>query len=76
MFYSPFDVHLLKQGFKDPDLMQPDLLICCDADENVNEKDCYMGIPTLVAEILSQSARTKDMVHKLNTYMISRVKVF
>ena len=35
-----------------------------------------MGTPALVVEILSQSTRSKDMVDKLNTYMISGVKEF
>jgi Uma2 family endonuclease len=56
--------------------MQPDLLIACDTDEKVNEKGRYMGTPTLVVEILSPSTQSKDMVDKLNTYMISGVKEF
>ena len=35
-----------------------------------------MGIPTLVVEILSPSTRSKDMVDKLNTYMLSGVKEY
>jgi len=75
-FYAPFDVHFYKVGFKDPDVMQPDLFITCDIDEKVNEKGRYMGTPALVVEILSPSTRSKDMVDKLNTYMISGVKEF
>ncbi|HOJ09210.1 MAG TPA: type II toxin-antitoxin system prevent-host-death family antitoxin [Clostridiales bacterium] len=76
VFYAPFDVHFFKVGFKEPDVMQPDLLIACDTDEKVNEKGRYMGTPALVVEILSSSTRSKDMVDKLNTYMISGVKEF
>jgi len=76
VFYAPFDVHFYKVGFKDPDVMQPDLLIACDIEEKVNEKGRYMGTPTLVVEILSSSSRSKDMVDKLNTYMISGVKEY
>ena len=35
-----------------------------------------MGTPLLVVEILSPSTRSRDMVDKLNTYMISGVKEF
>ena len=56
--------------------MQPDLLIACDVDNNVNEKGRYMGTPTLCIEILSKSTRSKDMVDKLNTFMMSGVKEF
>lgn len=75
-FLAPFDVHFRKKDIKDPDVMQPDLLVACDLEDNINEKDRYMGTPTLVLEILSQSTRSKDMVDKLNTYMTSGVKEY
>ncbi|MBR0599315.1 type II toxin-antitoxin system Phd/YefM family antitoxin [Sinanaerobacter chloroacetimidivorans] len=76
VFYAPFDVHFFKPEIKDPDVCQPDLLIACDIEENVNAKGRYMGTPTLVVEILSPSTRSKDMVKKLNTYMLSGVEEF
>ncbi|SHI21696.1 type II toxin-antitoxin system Phd/YefM family antitoxin [Desulfosporosinus lacus] len=76
VFYAPFDVHFRKEGFKDPDVMQPDLLVACDVAETTDEKGRYMGTPVLVVEILSPSTRSKDMVDKLNTYMISGVREF
>ena len=75
-FYSPFDVHFFKKDFKDPDVMQPDLLIACDLEDSVTESGRYMGTPTLVVEILSRSTRSRDMVDKLNTYILSGVKEF
>ena len=74
VFYAPFDVHFRKEGFKDPDVMQPDLIVACDVAETTNEKGRYMGTPVLVVEILSPSTRSKDMVDKLNTFMISGVR--
>lgn len=76
VFLAPFDVHFRKMDIKEPDVMQPDLLVACDLTNNVNEKGKYMGTPTLVVEILSQSTRTKDMVDKLNTYRLSGVKEY
>lgn len=76
VFYAPFDVHFLKKNFKVPDVMQPDLLIACDLEDHINEKGRYMGTPTLVVEILSPSTRSRDMVDKLNIYMLSGVKEF
>lgn len=76
VFYAPFDVHFFKKDLKTPDVMQPDLLIACDLENTVTEKERYMGTPTLVVEILSRSTRSKDMVDKLNTYMLSGVKEF
>ena len=46
VFYAPFDVHFYKKDLKTPDVMQPDLLIACDLEDNVNEKGRYMGTPT------------------------------
>lgn len=76
VFYAPFDVHFRKKDFETPDVMQPDLLIACDLETTVNEKGRYMGTPSLCIEILSKSTRSKDMVDKLNTYMLSGVKEF
>lgn len=76
VFYSPFDVHFFKKDLQTPDVMQPDLLIACDMEQAVNEKGRYMGTPTLCVEILSKSTRSKDMVDKLNTYMLSGVREF
>ncbi|MGI6450067.1 MAG: type II toxin-antitoxin system prevent-host-death family antitoxin [Desulfitobacteriia bacterium] len=76
VFCAPFDVHFRKEGFKDPDVMQPDLVIACDVVEAIIEKGKYMGTPTLTVEIVSPSTRSKDMVDKLNTFMISGVKEY
>ena len=76
VFYAPFDVHFYKKDLKTPDVMQPDLLIACDLETAFNERGRYMGTPVLCIEILSKSTRTKDMVDKLNTYMLSGVKEF
>jgi Uma2 family endonuclease len=56
--------------------MQPDILVACDVEGNVNAKGKYMGTPKLVVEILSDSTRSKDMIDKLNTYRLSGVKEY
>ena len=76
VFMAPFDVHFKKKDIKEPDVMQPDILVACDLENNVTEKGRYMGTPTLVLEILSESTRSKDMIDKLNTYMLSGVKEY
>lgn len=76
VYYAPFDVTLFKVNIRDPDVVQPDLLIACDIEEKVNTKGRYTGVPALVIEILSPGTRTKDMVDKLNTYMMSGVREF
>ncbi len=73
---APFDVHFKKQDIKDPDVMQPDLIVLCDLENNINEKGRYMGTPTLTLEILSPSTRSIDMLYKLNTFMTSGVSEY
>jgi prevent-host-death family protein len=76
VFLAPFDVHFKKVGFSEPDVMQPDVLVACDLENNITEKGQYMGTPTLVIEIVSDSTRSKDMIDKLNTYRLSGVKEY
>ena len=76
VFLAPFDVHFRKKEIEEPDVMQPDLLVACDLENNVTEKGRYMGTPTLVIEILSDSTRNKDMIDKLNTYRLSGVEEY
>src|SRR5690554_5163723 len=76
VYVAPFDVHFHKKDFKEPDVMQPDVLVVCDLENNVNEKGKYMGTPDLEIEVLSDSTRSKDMVDKLNTYMLSVVQEY
>jgi len=76
VFLAPFDVHFRKKDIKEPDVMQPDVLVACDLKTNVTEKGRYMGTPALVLEILSDSTRSKDMIDKLNTYRLSDVREY
>lgn len=76
VFLAPFDVRLKKKDLKQPDVMQPDVLVVCDLEGNVSAKGKYLGTPTLVIEILSDSTRSKDMIDKLNTYRLSGVEEY
>jgi Uma2 family endonuclease len=69
VFSAPFDITLLNEEFKSKNVVQPDLIITCDHNETRTDKDRYMGIPSLVIEIVSPSARGRDMVKKLNVYL-------
>lgn len=81
-FLSPFDIELIRKGnlhqSKEIDdninVVQPDLMVLCDFEKDVNEKDRYKGIPTLVVEILSSHNRSNDRVRKLGLYMESGIK--
>ncbi|MBN2242643.1 MAG: type II toxin-antitoxin system Phd/YefM family antitoxin [Acidobacteria bacterium] len=76
VYFAPFDVHFRKREIKEPDVMQPDLMVACDLENNVTEKGRYMGTPSLVLEILSDGTRSKDMIDKLNTYRLSGVQEY
>ncbi|MGE5529115.1 MAG: type II toxin-antitoxin system prevent-host-death family antitoxin [Patescibacteria group bacterium] len=76
VYFAPFDVHFHKREFKEPDVMQPDLLVACDLANHVTDKGRYMGTPALVLEILSDGTRSKDMIDKLNTYRLSGVREY
>lgn len=67
---SPFDITLLKDDNKN--VVQPDIVVICDT-ENVNERGRYLGVPSLVVEVLSQLTKNKDMLKKLNLYIHSGV---
>lgn len=57
-------------------MVQPDLMVICDLEENLNEKDYYMGAPALVVEIISESTRSKDFIKKLDLYMSTGIKEY
>lgn len=74
-FFAPFDITLNTQK-KNPDVVQPDLSVICDLNEHMNKNGYYMGTPSLVLEILSETTKRKDMVTKLNLYMCSGVREY
>jgi prevent-host-death family protein len=76
VFLAPFDVTLYKKDVKNPDVVQPDLLVACNVDQTINDKGRYSGVPTLVIEVLSPTTRSRDMLDKLNTYMRSGCKEY
>ncbi|HET7578113.1 MAG TPA: type II toxin-antitoxin system Phd/YefM family antitoxin [Bacillales bacterium] len=70
---APNDIRLNRRNFDDPNVVQPDLMVICDLDDHLNEKDFYTGTPALVVEILSESTKNNDLVRKLDLYMESGV---
>ena len=70
---APFDVTLIDDGNKH--VVQPDIIVICDT-ENINENRKYIGIPTLVVEVLSKSTQKKDMLKKLNLYLNAGIEEY
>ncbi len=73
--FSPYDI-TLKRNSENINIVQPDLMVICDLEDHLNEKDYYMGVPALVVEIISESTRSKDFVKKLDLYMSTGVKEY
>lgn len=73
---APFDVILHRLGNNEKiNSVQPDILVICDRDK-IDAKGKYMGTPSLVVEVLSNSTRSKDMVQKLDLYMESGIREY
>ncbi|MCJ7840259.1 type II toxin-antitoxin system Phd/YefM family antitoxin [Lederbergia sp. NSJ-179] len=75
-FVAPYDIRLKRVNHDDPNVVQPDLMVICDLDDHLDERDYYRGVPSLVVEVLSDSTRSKDMVKKLDLYMESGIKEY
>lgn len=75
-FVAPYDIKLKRPNRDDFSVVQPDLMIICDLDDHLDERDYYTGVPALIVEVLSESTRSKDMVKKLDLYMESGVSEY
>ena len=72
---SPFDVTLYKDE-KNINVVQPDILVICDQENIDEDENRYMGIPSLVVEVLSKSTRNNDFIRKLDLYRASGVEEY
>lgn len=74
---APYDITLKRHLNHDNiNIVQPDLMVICDLEEKLNERDYYMGVPALVVEILSEHTRRKDLVKKLDLYMSTGINEY
>jgi len=71
-FPAPFDVQLDMDEFT---MLQPDLMIICDANKYENGAHCY-GAPDFVIEITSKSDPRHDYFLKLQKYQNAGVKEY
>lgn len=69
---APYDIEL-RRTEENINVVQPDLMVICDLEENINEQDYYKGVPSLVVEVLSKSTQRKDLIQKLDLYMSTGV---
>lgn len=74
VFHAPFDILLKNDEIEGEKLVIPDLSVICDKSGFTDNK--YIGVPSLIIEILSPSNQSHDLVTKLNLYMKYMVKEY
>jgi Uma2 family endonuclease len=72
---APYDI-TLKRSPDNINIVEPDIVVICDLEENLNEKDYYIGTPALAVEIISESTRRKDTIKKLDLYMSTGINEY
>ncbi len=72
---APYDI-TLKRCAENINIVQPDLMVICDLEEKLNDQGYYMGVPSLVVEILSESTRRKDCVKKMDLYLSTGIREY
>lgn len=74
VFHAPFDIELKADNSEETKIVIPDLSVICDKSGFTESR--YIGVPTLIVEILSPSNQAHDLITKLNLYMKSGVKEY
>lgn len=65
-FIAPFDIILVNENKRSRNKVIPDISVICDK-SGLNDKN-YIGVPTLIVEILSPSTAWFDISKKLELY--------
>lgn len=74
VFSAPTDIELKKEDIEGTRIVIPDLSVICDKSGFTDSR--YVGVPTLIVEILSPSNQSHDLITKLNLYMKYGVKEY
>ncbi len=74
LFHAPFDVKLKNDKEEYINKVIPDITVICDK-HGLNDKN-YIGVPTLIIEILSPSNQSHDLITKMNLYQRFGVKEY
>jgi Uma2 family endonuclease len=67
VFSAPYDIELHTEEIKEDKVVIPDITVICD--KKGFEENKFVGVPTLIVEIVSPSNQANDLVVKLNLYM-------
>ncbi len=74
VFHAPFDIELKADNSEEAKVVIPDLSVICDKSGFTESR--YIGVPTLIVEILSPSNQSHDLITKLNLYLKVGVKEY
>ncbi|MCT2536729.1 Uma2 family endonuclease [Aquibacillus koreensis] len=74
LFHAPYDIELKNEKVKDSKIVIPDISIICDESGFTDAR--YVGVPSLIVEVLSPSNQSHDLITKLNIYMNYGVKEY
>lgn len=72
---APYDIELRRTSDQ-INIVQPDLMVICDLEEQLDEQDSYKGVPALIVEISSHSTQAIDLIKKLDLYMSCGVEEY
>lgn len=74
VFNAPYDIELKKDDIEGSRIVIPDISVICDINGFTEAR--YVGVPSLIVEILSPSNQSHDLITKLNLYMNYGVKEY
>lgn len=74
VFHAPTDIELHREDIEGTKIVIPDLSVICGTNGFTENK--FVGVPTLIVEILSPSNQSHDLVIKMNLYMQYGVKEY
>lgn len=74
LFHAPFDVQLKNDQEEYSNKVIPDITVVCDK-SGLNDEN-YIGVPTLIVEILNPSNQAHDLITKMNLYQRFGVKEY
>jgi Uma2 family endonuclease len=75
-YVSPIDVRLFpKDNGSDDDVVQPDVIVVCDASKMADDKACR-GAPDIMFEVLSRATKIHDLRIKRDLYKLAGVKEY
>ena len=74
VLHTSYDIELKNHRVKGSKIIIPDISIICDKEGLINNR--YIGVPSLIVEILSPLNQSHDFNTKLNIYMKYGVKEY